>query len=66
VATNPPAAASGASEDEKKAKRLLSLGKSYLASGRKPLTAKKLAEILKKYPQTEAAEQAREKLAECQ
>jgi len=66
VSPKPPASASGAGDDEKKANRLLALGKNYLASGLKPLAAKKFQEILKKYPKTQAAEQAEVKLEECQ
>jgi len=45
---------------EKKASRLLALAKNYLAAGLKPQAIKKLDEIVRKYPDTEAAKKAKE------
>jgi hypothetical protein len=45
---------------EKRAARLLSLAKNYLGAGLKAQALKKLDEIIKKYPNTEAAKKAKE------
>ena len=59
-------APSGGDTAEKKAARLLALGRNYLASNVKALAAAKFREIIEKYPGTKAAKEAEELLAECQ
>ena len=58
----PKPAASGG--PEAKAKRLLRMGKNYLRSGMTAMAKKKFQEIVTKYPDTNAAAQAKEHLAD--
>ena len=52
-------------DPEVKAKRLLQMGNSYLASGMTALAKKKFQELVTKYPDTKAAAEAKKRLLEC-
>lgn len=56
----------GDDTDEKKAARLLALGRNYLASNVKALAAAKFREVIERYPDTKAAKEAEELLEKCQ
>jgi len=59
-----PAAASPGADDEKKAASLVKLARSYRAAGRSNMAGEKLIACIKKYPDTKAAKQAAELMAE--
>ena len=58
----PPKPAASAGDDEARANRLLLLADNYLNAGLKSSAVSKLKEITRKYPNTQAAKTAEEKL----
>lgn len=54
-----------AADPEAKAKRLLQVGKSYLASGMKALAKKKFQEVVDKYPDSKSVFEAKSCLLHC-
>ena len=66
ASTAEPKPKPASSDPEVKAKRLLQMGNSYLASGMTALAKKKFQELVTKYPDTKVAPEAKKRLLECE